>query len=118
MTKEELKGASMIIAELEPYADEHEFEDFTYYINEHFSKHLEKQVYVEGKNLTWRNLTGTKSFTLNKTDQIWEELVPINTDFSFRIETTEENNVYQARCAHHDCPTGEKFKIFIAEEEA
>ena len=70
----------MIIAELDPYADEFEFEDFTFDIDEHFSKHLEKQVYVEGKNLTWRNLTGTKTFTLNKTRQIWQELTPDNTD--------------------------------------
>ena len=41
----------MIIAELQPYSDEYEFEDFTYDIDEHFSKYLEKQVYVEGKNL-------------------------------------------------------------------
>jgi len=106
----------MIIAELDPYADEFEFEDFTFDIDEHFSKHLEKQVYVEGKNLTWRNLTGTKTFTLNKTSQIWQELVPDNTDYSFRIETTDKENVYQARCSHHDCPTGENFKIFITNE--
>ena len=106
----------MIIAELDPYADEFEFEDFTFDIDEHFSKHLEKQVYVEGKNLTWRNLTGTKTFTLNKTRQIWQELTPDNTDYSFKIETTNEENVYQAKCSHHDCPTGENFKIFITDE--
>ena len=81
-----------------------------------FSKHLENQVYVEGKNLTWRNLTGTKTFTLNKPKQIWQELVPDNTDYSFKIETTDKENVYQAKCSHHDCPTGENFKIFITDE--
>lgn len=106
----------MIIGELEPYAEEFEFDDFRCDIDGYFSKHLEKQVYVEGKDLTWRNLTGTKTFTLNKTSQIWKELVPDNTDFSFRIETTDKENVYQARCSHHDCPMGENFKIFIREE--
>ena len=106
----------MIIGELEPYAEEFEFDDFRCDIDGYFSKHLEKQVYVEGKDLTWRNLTGTKTFTLNKTSQIWKELVPENTDFSFRIETTDKENVYQARCSHHDCPMGENFKIFIRDE--
>ena len=106
----------MIIGELEPYAEEFEFDDFRCDIDGYFSKHLEKQVYVEGKDLTWRNLTGTKTFTLNKTSQIWKELVPDNTDFSFRIETTDNENVYQARCSHHDCPMGENFKIFIRDE--
>jgi len=106
----------MIIAELETYAEEFEFDDFRCDIDGYFSKHLEKQVYVEGKNLTWRNLTGTKTFTLDKTSQIWKELVPDNTDFSFKIETTDKENVYQARCSHHDSPTGENFKIFITDE--
>ena len=106
----------MIIGELEPYAEEFEFDDFRCDIDGYFSKHLEKQVYVEGKDLTWRNLTGTKTFTLNKTSQIWKELVPDNTDFSFRIETTDKENVYQDRCSHHDCPMGENFKIFIRDE--
>ena len=106
----------MIIGELEPYAEEFEFDDFRCDIDGYFSKHLEKQVYVEGKDLTWRNLTGTKTFTLKKTSQIWKELVPDNTDFSFRIETTDKENVYQARCSHHDCPMGENFKIFIRDE--
>ena len=106
----------MIIGELEPYAEEFEFDDFRCDIDGYFSKHLEKQVYVEGKDLTWRNLTGTKTFTLNKTSQIWKELVPDNTDFGFRIETTDKENVYQARCSHHDCPMGENFKIFIRDE--
>ena len=106
----------MIIGELEPYAEEFEFDDFRCDIDGYVSKHLEKQVYVEGKDLTWRNLTGTKTFTLNKTSQIWKELVPDNTDFSFRIETTDKENVYQARCSHHDCPMGENFKIFIRDE--
>ena len=106
----------MIIGELEPYAEEFEFDDFRCDIDGYFSKQLEKKVYVEGKDLTWRNLTGTKTFTLNKTSQIWKELVPDNTDFSFRIETTDKENVYQARCSHHDCPMGENFKIFIRDE--
>ena len=64
----------------------------------------------------WFNWYVLKPFTLNKTSQIWQELVPDNTDYSFKIETTDKENVYQAKCSHHDCPTGENFKIFITDE--
>ena len=107
----------MILAELEPYADEFEFEDFTYDIDYYFSKHIDKEVFVEGRNLTWRNLTGTKTFTLADVHQVWRELVPSNTDYSFVIEDTDKENVYQARCCHHDCPTGENFTITFKENE-
>ena len=106
----------MIIAELQPYSDEYEFDDFTYDIDEHFSKYLEKQVYVEGKNLTWKNLIGTKTFTLVDVHKVWRELVPSNTDYSFKIETTDKDNVYQARCSHHDSPAGETFTITFEED--
>jgi len=101
----------MILAELQPHSDEFEFEDFTFEIDDYFSKYLNKEVFVEGKNLTWRNLTGTKTFTLVDVNQIWRELAPYNTDFSFIIEDTDKENVYQAKCSHHDSPTGESFKI-------
>ena len=101
----------MILAELEPYADEFQFEDFMCDIDYHFSKHIDKEGFVEGKNLTWRNLTVTKTFTLADVHQVWREIVPGNTDYSFVIEDTEKDNVYKARCSHHDCPTGENFKI-------
>ena len=106
----------MILAELQPYADEFEFEDFQLEIDYHFSIYLGKKVFVEGKDLGWRNLSGEKNFTLKKTDQIWQELAPRNTDFSFWIEDTNDDHVFKAVCSYHDSPIGEKFTLYITEE--
>jgi len=96
----------MILAELQPYADDFEFEDFTFELDDHFSKYLDKEVFVKCKNLT-----ATKTFTLAYVNQIWQELAPKNTDFSFLIKDTNKENVYEAKCSHHDCPTGQNFII-------
>ena len=106
----------MILAELEPYADEFEFEDFELGIDYHFSNYLGKKVFVEGKDLGWKNLSGEKTFILKETDQIWRELTPRSADFSFKIEDTNDDHVFQAICSHHDSPTGEKFTLYITEE--
>ena len=73
---------------------------------------------LKGKNLTWRNLIGTKTITLVDVHQVWRELVPSNTDYSFKafFQITDKDNVYQARCSHHDSPTGETFTITFEEE--
>ena len=106
----------MIIAELEPYADEYQFEDFEMEIDYHFDSYLGKKVFVEGKDMGWRNLSGEKTFTLKKTDQIWRELTPRSADFSFKIEDTNDDHVFKAVCSHHDSPTGETFTLYISEE--
>ena len=36
------------------------FEDFDYDIQDEFEKHIGKEVYVMGENMTWRNLEGEK----------------------------------------------------------
>lgn len=108
----------MILAELEAYADEFEFEDFELEIDYHFSNYLGKKVFVMGEDLGWRNLSGEHTFTLKETDQIWRELTPRSADFSFRIEDTNDDHVFKAVCSHHDSPTGEKFTLYISEEKA
>ena len=107
----------MIIAELPAYADETEFPDFELDLDYCFSNYLGKKVFVEGKDLGWRNLSGEKTFILKKTDQMWRELAPRSADFSFRIEDTNDDHVFKAVCSHHDSPTGEKFTLYITEEE-
>tara|TARA_R100000005_G_C4869113_1_gene126532 strand:- start:215 stop:538 length:324 start_codon:yes stop_codon:yes gene_type:complete len=107
----------MILAELPAYADEFEFEDFESDINYSFKNYLYKKVFVEGKDLGWQNLSGEKTFILKKTDQIWRELTPRSADFSFKIEDTNDDHVFQAICSHHDSPTGEKFTLYISEEK-
>jgi len=107
----------MIIAELPAYADEIEFEYFELDIDDCFKNYLGKKVFVEGKDLGWKSLTGEHTFTLKKTDQIWRELTPESADFSFKIfEDTNDDHIFKAVCSHHDSPTGEKFTLYITEE--
>ena len=107
----------MILAELPAYANDIEFEDFELDIDYHFSNYLGKKVFVDGKDLGWRNLSGEKTFILKKTDQIWRELTPESADFSFKIfEDTNDDHIFKAVCSHHDSPRGEKFTLYITEE--
>ena len=106
----------MLIANLPLYADEFEYENFTYDIDCAFKEFIGRKVYIKGKNLTWRNLEGATAFTLKNPQDIWKKLTP-NTDISFEIETLngkKDENLYKAVCFHHDCPTGEKFQIQIS----
>jgi len=106
----------MLVANLPPYANEDEYEDFTYDIDCAFKEFIGRKVYVKGKNITWRNLEGATAFTLKNPQDIWKKLTP-NTDISFEIETLngkKDENLYKAVCFHHDCPTGEKFQIQIS----
>jgi hypothetical protein len=90
-----------IIANLEPYTDEIEYYDFQSDITDEFTKHKFKKVYVEGKDLTWRNLTGTQKFILDDPMDIVWKLVPTNTDFTYRIEKIT-NNHYKVESSNHD----------------
>lgn len=99
-----------IIANLEPYSDEAQSEDFVYEINQEFTKHKLKKVYVEGKDLTWRNLTGTQKFILDDPMDIVWKLVPRNSDFTYRIEKIT-NNHYKVESSNHDGKENFEIKI-------
>ena len=104
----------MLLASIDPYADELDYENFVYDVNHYFAKHLGKKVFVEGRNIGWRNLSGSMSFTLNDTNDIWRRTTP-NTDFSLEIRSTDDGNKYEAVCYHHDSPTGEHYTITITD---
>ena len=105
----------MLLARLDPYAEEWEYEDFVYDVNHYFAKHLGKKVSVKGRNLGWRNLSGSMSFTLNDTNDIWRKTTP-NCDFSLEIRDTDKDNEYEVACWHHDSPpTGEHYTITITD---
>ena len=93
------------------YMAEFHFEDFENEIIEEFEKHIGKEVYVMGKNMTWRNLEGEKTFTLNKPIDIFREIAP-ETDLTFYIWRTN-NNEYEIKISHHDSPMGEYYYITI-----
>ena len=90
-----------LIINLEPYADDDEFEDFKFMINEEFAQHINKVVNVKGKDLTWARLTGSKKFYLMQPMDIVTELVPRNTDFTYRMEKVGEMK-YKVASSNHD----------------
>ena len=103
----------MILAELPAYADKNEYEDFLSDIAYYFNNYLGRKVFVEGKNLTWQNLSGEINFVLNDPQEIWQKIVP-NADFSFIIEETNgKEESFKAICGSHDCQS--TFEILITE---
>ena len=90
-----------LIANLSPYADEEETYAFEYDITEEFTQHLNKVVNVKGKDLTWARLTGSKKFYLIEPLDIVNQLVPINTDFTYRMEKVGKMK-YKVASSNHD----------------
>ena len=90
-----------LIANLSPYADEEETYAFEYDIKEEFTQHLNKVVNVKGKDLTWARLTGSKKFYLIEPLDIVKQLVPINTDFTYRMEKVGKMK-YKVASSNHD----------------
>ena len=90
-----------LIINLQPYADEDEFEDFKFMIKEEFAQHINKVVNVKGKDLTWARLTGSKKFYLMQPMDIVTELVPRNTDFTYRMEKVGKMK-YKVASSNHD----------------
>ena len=90
-----------LIANLSPYADEEETYAFEYDITEEFTQYLNKVVNVKGKDLTWARLTGSKKFYLIEPLDIVKQLVPINTDFTYRMEKVGKMK-YKVASSNHD----------------
>jgi len=90
-----------LIANLSPYADEEETYAFEWDIKEEFTQHLNKVVNVKGKDLTWARLTGSKKFYLIEPLDIVKQLVPINTDFTYRMEKVGKMK-YKVASSNHD----------------
>ena len=93
------------------YIGEYHFQYFKDDLDEEFRKHIGKTIYVEGKNMGWRNRTGHKEFELTKTEDIFREIAP-ECDLTYYI-TKEKENEYEVRISHHDSPTGEFYKLKI-----
>jgi hypothetical protein len=90
-----------LIINLEPYADDDEFENFKFMIKDEFTQHLNKVVNVKGKDLTWARLTGSKKFYLLDPLDIVTQLVPKDTDFTYRMEKVGEMK-YKVASSNHD----------------
>ena len=87
------------------------FEDFDNDLIEEFEKHIGKDVFVKGENMTWRNLEGEKRFVLESPIDIFEQIAP-ETNLTFYIWKTNDNE-YEIKLSHHDSPTGEYYSLTI-----
>jgi len=89
------------------------WEFFEMDLDTEFRKHIGKEVYVEGKNIGWRNRSGEKTFTLNETMDIFTEIAP-ECELTYLITRYEwDDKEYEVRIAHHDSPMGEVYNIKI-----
>ena len=80
-------------------------------LEDEFRKHIGKRIYVEGRNMGWRNRSGEKTFILNETIDMFREIAP-ECDLKYYIEKVS-NNEYSAKISHHDSPMGEYYAIKI-----
>tara|TARA_R100000742_G_C4264776_1_gene82724 strand:+ start:703 stop:1167 length:465 start_codon:yes stop_codon:yes gene_type:complete len=80
-------------------------------LEEEFNKHIGKTIYVEGRNMGWRNRTGHKEFVLTKGEEIFNEIAP-ECELTYYI-TKEKEGEYEVRVSHHDSPMGENYTIKI-----
>ena len=87
------------------------WEDLEMSLEIEFNKHIGKEVYVEGKNMGWRNRSGEKTFTLNETMDMFHKIVP-QCDLTYLMKRGD-NGEYELRIAHHDSPMGEVYNIKI-----
>lgn len=94
------------------YIGELHWEDFTFFLDEEFKQYIGKDVYVEGKNMGWRNRTGYKEFTINKAIDMFREIAPENCDLTYKMEKVKEGE-YEVRISHHDSPMGEYYNLKI-----
>ena len=93
------------------YYGEKHYEDFLYKLKEEFREYIGKDVFVIGKNMTWRNLSGEKTFTINDPIDMFREIAP-KCDLTYKMEKVKEGE-YEVRISHHDSPTGEYYNIKI-----
>jgi hypothetical protein len=84
---------------------------FTEDLEEEFRQHIGKTIYVQGKNMGWRNRTGHKEFELKKGEDIFREIAP-ECDLTYSIRKIKENE-YEINISHHDSPMGEHYKLKI-----
>tara|TARA_R110002012_G_scaffold272651_1_gene458267 strand:- start:772 stop:1236 length:465 start_codon:yes stop_codon:yes gene_type:complete len=93
------------------YIGENHFEFFREDLEEEFRQHIGKIIYVEGRNIGWRNRSGYKEFELIKGEDIFKEIAP-ECDLTYKIKKVKEKE-YEVRISHHDSPMGEHYNIKI-----
>ncbi len=86
-------------------------EQFLYDLNDEFMDYVDEEVFVEGRNMGWRNRTGYKQFTLRRGEDMFYKIAP-ECDLTYYIEKVKDRE-YEVRISHHDSPMGEHYTIKI-----
>jgi len=85
------------------------WQDFKNDLTAEFTKFLGSKVYVVGRNMGWRKLTGHKTFELKDAMDIFYKIKPNTSELTFYLYKIK-NNDYVAKISHHDA-MGETYEI-------
>jgi hypothetical protein len=91
------------------------WEDFLTNLREEFESQVGKEVHATGEEMGWQRKSGEKTFTLEKTKNVFDEIIPNTQHLSYYIYKMDYNK-YVARVFHHDSPMGETYKLTIQEK--
>jgi len=80
---------------------------------DYFHKYVGKEVFIEGRNMGWQNRSGDGTITLSESMDLFNDITPKATDFTYYIYklSSDSDNVYRVTISHHDSPTGESYTI-------
>ena len=94
-----------------------EWENFKGNLDYYFNKYIGQEVFIKGKNMTWRNLSGLKNFNLNDVIDIFKEVIPQTSNLNFYLYQTGKNT-FKADVSHHDGIEQYHYKIKQRKEVA
>ena len=98
---------SKLITEFNSDATEWEYDDFILEVQTYIDKSKIKNFFCYGLNLTWRKVAGYTLFETTDAKTLINRITPNTSDFTIRLEKTDERGVVQVTTYHHDAPTGE-----------
>ena len=93
------------------YIGEEHYQDFLYQLEEEFTDYIGQDVYVEGRNMGWRNQSGYTTFEMEFADDVFKKIIP-ECNLTYSMEKVKDKE-YEVRIAHHDSPMGEMYNIKI-----
>lgn len=98
---------SKLIAEFNSDSTEWEYEDFILEVQTYINNSRIKNFFCYGLNLTWRNVAGYTTFETTEAKDLLRKILPNTSEFTIRLEKTDDRGIVQITTYHHDAPTGE-----------
>jgi len=88
--------------------------DFLTNLREEFQSQVGKEVHATVEKMGYDKKLGEKTFTLEKTKDVFDEIIPDTQHLSYYLYKMDYNK-YVVRVFHHDSPMGETYKLTIQE---